>query len=123
MAGCRRFAAALTYEEPTMSRAFDRLHCCGPIAFFAVVFILISTASRAKACPFCTAQALTLTEEIKAADVAVIARSLDTPKPAEPSSDEKDELERVGFEVLKVIKWEKHIAGQKVIKALYFGQA
>jgi hypothetical protein len=89
----------------------------------AVLVAGVFALSRTAACPFCTAQALTLTEEIKAADVAVIVRSLDTPKPAEPSSDDKDELERVGFEVLKIIKGEKHIAGQKVVKALYFGQA
>jgi hypothetical protein len=91
-------------------------------AVVATIAAALWTSSTA-ACPFCTAQALTLTEEIKAADVAVVARSLDTPKPAEPSSDSKDELERVGFEVVKVIKGEKHLAGQKVIKTLYFGQA
>ena len=82
-----------------------------------------SSPSAAIACPFCTVQVLTMTEEIKAADVAVIARLLETPKPAEPSSDAKEDLERIGFEVVKVIKGEKHLGDQKVIKTLYFGQA
>jgi len=91
--------------------------------------------AAALACPFCSAVALTFTEEINNNDVAVIARLIDPPMPPEPGSTK---LYRARFECWYALKGanlldpsglaqgeEKqgvfHFSRRPVVKVLYFG--
>jgi hypothetical protein len=77
-------------------------------------------------CPFCTAQALTLGQEIGAADTALLARLVSGPKSTlvKPGTDQAGgEIEKSKFEVFQVLKGEKHLSGAKTVEAVYFGQA
>jgi hypothetical protein len=87
------------------------------------------TAAAARACPFCTAQALTLTEEIDTAEVAVIATLVKVPNNNQQPIDPSASLEPCEFKIDKVIKGKGNsstaslINDDKVVKTLYLGQA
>ncbi len=78
---------------------------------------------RAMACPFCTAQALTLTEEIDTSTVAVLATLTKVPKNNEQPIDPSAALEPCEFKIDQVVKGADVIAGGNVVRTLYLGQA
>ncbi len=105
------------------------------LASLLVVLAILGTVAPALACPFCSAVALTFTEEINNNDVAVIARLIDPPMPPEPGSTK---LYRARFECWYALKGanlldptglaqgeEKqgvfHFSRRPVVKVLYFG--
>jgi hypothetical protein len=78
------------------------------------------------ACPFCTAESQTLSEETQTADVVVLARLL---KEAEASDDANRALGEYDpnagaatFEVIDVLRGGDTLAGVKEIQAVYFGE-
>ena len=90
-------------------------------------------ASDLLACPFCSAVSQTLSQEIAAADVAVIARLIQLPPEVDPASDAPIELDlddpdsgTAEFEVLEIIHGGEKLqdsspaVGDK-IKVVYFG--
>ncbi len=105
------------------------------LASLLVVSAVLGTVAPVFACPFCSAVALTFTEEINNNDVAVIARLIDPPMPPEPGSTK---LYRARFECWYALKGanlldptglaqgeEKqgvfHFSRRPVVKVLYFG--
>lgn len=85
--------------------------------------VLPWTVSPAAACPFCTAQALTLTEEIDTAAVAVVATLVKVPDNNQQPLDPNDSLHPCEFTIDQVIKGADVLGGDKVVKTLYLGQA
>ncbi|MBS0210646.1 MAG: HEAT repeat domain-containing protein [Planctomycetes bacterium] len=85
--------------------------------------------SRLAACPFCSAQSQTLSEEIKGAAAVVIARYVgSTPaaaaEPAKPAAAPQENLtdKRSQFEIVKVLLGEKLLAGKKTVETLFFAE-
>lgn len=101
----------------------------GVVISLVVLAAIGLTSGPAAACPFCTAQSLTLGQEIGSADVAVLAKLVSRPKSAiakpgiDPPRPENAELEKAKFECVEVLKGEKHVSGVKTIEVVYFGDA
>ena len=77
------------------------------------------------ACPFCSAVTMTLSEEIKQADAAVIARLVKVPKPLSSDASEGQvpaAEAKADFEVVDVLKGPKSLEPKAKITVLYFGQ-
>ncbi|MBI2824109.1 MAG: hypothetical protein HYX69_05370 [Planctomycetia bacterium] len=91
-------------------------YCWLPLALVAVAM----TPTGATACPFCSAVSMTLAEELKASDAAVIARLVDRPPVADPSGATGAPAKST-FEIVKVLKGDKLLAGKKKIEILFFG--
>jgi len=70
------------------------------------------------ACPFCSAVSMTLAEEMKTSDAAVIAKLVS--KPTAP--DDAGTPTKSKFEIVRVLKGATALAGKKQIEMLYFGQ-
>ncbi len=84
-------------------------------------FLLLTAGSAAVACPFCGAVKSTFTQEIKAVDVAVVAKLVVKPKRVEPKEGELNIDPPVGkFEIVEVLKGADQLAGEKVIDVVYF---
>lgn len=78
---------------------------------------------RAEACPFCSAAQMTLSEDMRSNDVAVICKLVARP-PAQ-SADAAPEASQCTFEIVQAIKGGDIIAKQpdpKQVKILYFGE-
>lgn len=90
----------------------------------ALVIAIVTWAAPASACPFCTAVSQTFSEEMASMDVAAIAHLKEPPPPVkegETSDDPSSQVITAKFEIVKVLKGEDLLAGQKVIETVYFG--
>jgi hypothetical protein len=99
------------------------------LAAFASAALLLSATvgvRPAAACPFCSAAQMTLSEELKTNDAAVIIKLVH--RPPEQSADAPVEASQCTFEVVEALKGEEHLARQTgavkpyQIKILYFGE-
>lgn len=93
------------------------------VALVALAALGISTVRPAAACPFCTAQALTLTEEIGTSAVSVIATLAKVPENNQQPVDPNESLAPCEFTIDRVIKGADVLGDDKVVKTLYLGQA
>ena len=88
-------------------------------SLLAAIGLLFCLPGGAAACPFCSAVSLTLSEEIAANDVAVVARLIELPAhndPADPSGS------TARFEIVDVLKGGDLLGTAKQMDVLYFGQ-
>ena len=76
--------------------------------------------TAAALCPFCSATALTFTEEMTSMEVVVIARLVEVP-PADSKGSTSGELPKARFEVAKVLKGHELAKPKQIIETLYFG--
>lgn len=83
-----------------------------------VLSALLAISQISTACPFCSAVSMTLAEEMKTSDAAVIAKLVS--KPTAP--DEAGTPTKSKFEIVRVLKGATALAGKKQIEMLYFGQ-
>lgn len=86
------------------------------------VSLIVSAAalnSNAYACPFCSAQSQTFSEEMDSMDAVVIAKLVMRP-PAENDSQDL-EVAKAQFEIVEVIKGKSEVGNQTQIETLYFG--
>ena len=92
------------------------------ISYFAVFAILLTgaTARAALCCPFCSAQAQTLTEDITTMDAVVIAR-MEVPPPRAKDGD--DEVPKAKFKIVDVVKGQSLLAKTTLLETIYFGEA
>jgi hypothetical protein len=81
----------------------------------------------ALACPFCSVESQTLSEETQAADAVVLAKLIkEAPPPTDQVSDVAPTDPDSGtatFEIIDVLRGQDRLAGVKEIKAVYFGEA
>ncbi|MGI9429669.1 MAG: hypothetical protein ACR2NM_13490 [Bythopirellula sp.] len=97
------------------------------------VAVLLAGSTLTLACPFCSAVSQTLSQEIAAADVSVIARLVELPPEVDPTSDDPIELDlddpdsgTAEFEVIEILHSgdqvkETTLAVGDKIKVVYFG--
>lgn len=86
------------------------------IVVAAALVVSIAGVQFAQACPFCSAQQMTLSEEMKSNDMTVICKLVARPKNV--SADAPPEASECTFEVLQALKGNP----PKTIKILYFGE-
>ncbi|HEY2838869.1 MAG TPA: hypothetical protein VGJ26_06960, partial [Pirellulales bacterium] len=79
---------------------------------------LVLSARISTACPFCSSVSMTLAEEMKSSDAAVIAKLVTKPT----SPDDAGAPTKSKFEIVRVLKGEAALGGKKQIEMLYFGQ-
>ena len=84
----------------------------------------IGCLNYAGACPFCSAPARTLSEDLVASDIVVFAKLVERGAVGvDPSTTATDQRGEAKFEVTKVIKGNEHLANSKTIETFYFGDA
>jgi len=93
---------------------------------FSALIILVASGLIAAACPFCSVESQTLSEETQAADAVVLAKLL---KEAPPTNDEVSEAATTDpnsgtaiFEVVEVLRGQEKLDGAKEINVVYFGE-
>jgi hypothetical protein len=86
----------------------------------AVLAAFHGLAAPAEACPFCSAVSQTFSEEIAAADAAVIAKLVEAP-PKSPGNVPGGPLAQTRFEIVQVLKGESLLGKTKTLQAIYFG--
>lgn len=88
--------------------------------------VLMLGPAVAWACPFCAATGQTLSEEMTAADVVVLAKLVATPEPEKKAGEEagpgNPAVGESTFRVVKVLKGDEHVKVEGEIKALHFGE-
>ncbi len=93
---------------------------------FAALLLLgdmAATVQRAAACPFCSAAMATLGQEIAGADGAVIAELIKPMPAADPAAGPIDPTTAAAtFRIVKVLRGEEKLAGDKEIDVVYFGE-
>ncbi len=99
-----------------------------PTALWVISAIaLVVSASAAIACPFCTAETQTLTEEIGSADVAVLARLIEAGPAFDAAADADQpidaEMGKAKFAVVEVLRGVEHAEGVEELEAIFFGEA
>jgi hypothetical protein len=91
--------------------------------------LLVVGTARLAACPFCTVESQTLTEEINSSDAVVLARLVADAPPIDVETDgesgigESDpDAGKATFRVVDVLRGEDRVAENQVIKVVYFGE-
>lgn len=82
-----------------------------------VPLVVAVAAGRASACPFCSAQKKTLSQEIDDSAAVVFAKFVSGP----PKGAKADDLPESTFEIVKVLKGADQLGKTKQLKVLYFG--
>ena len=90
---------------------------------------LLMQAQAAKACPFCSAASQTLSEELAAAEAAVIARMVKAAPPVSPDGNDPAGLDAVDpdtgmaqFLIEEVLRGKDKLGDLDTIKVVYFGE-
>ncbi len=86
--------------------------------FLLLTVVALLVPSPVLACPFCSAVSMTLGEELKTSDAAVIATLVDKPASSDPSSGAPVKSK---FKIVKILKGEKLLADKPTIEMLFFG--
>ncbi len=97
---------------------FSRAICC-----ILPLVVVAALGTSVDACPFCSATSQTLSEELAAAEVAVIAKlsqAAALPDAGSPSSD--PDMGVATFEVLEVLRGADKFPDLKELRAVYFGE-
>lgn len=91
-------------------------------ALVALLAVDSAGVRQAAACPFCSAAQMTLSEDMRANDVAVVCKLVN--RPEKQAADAPPEASECTFEIVQAIKGAEILAKQpdpKNIKILYFG--
>ena len=89
-----------------------------------LVSVLISAATVARGCPFCSAVAQTFSEEMASMDAVVLGKLLKLPPAPEPgdAATDEEEVPRAVFEVVTVLKGKELVGKTRSIETIYFGE-
>lgn len=96
-------------------------------SFLLATFSWLAAALSVQACPFCSATSQTLSEELAAAEVAVIARLSQTAATADAGSPDSlgaadPDTGLATFEVVEVLRGADKFPDLKEIRVIYFGE-
>ena len=83
----------------------------------AAGLVLAVAPAASQACPFCSAVSMTLGEELKSSDAAVLATLVDRP----PANDPAGTPMKSKFKITKILKGDKLLKGKQQIEMLFFG--
>jgi len=93
------------------------------------IAIALTGATVVAACPFCTVESRTLTEEINASEAVVLAKLIaDAPPIAEDTDNESGfgstdpDSGKATFQIVNVLRGEDHVKAGEEIKVVYFGE-
>jgi hypothetical protein len=96
-------------------RQFDRVHPTARVAGVALILAALATIGRA--CPFCTVESQTLSEELNSVDAAVLVKLVEEAKPIDQSGAMGDAT----FEIVDVLRGKDRLGATKQIDVTYFG--
>jgi hypothetical protein len=90
----------------------------------AVLSVLLAASENLFACPFCSVESQTLSEETGSADAVVLAKLVQEAPPTDTLSFASDDPESgmATFEIVEAILGKELVAGTKEIKVVYFGE-
>jgi hypothetical protein len=91
------------------------------LVHLAALAVLFADTASTLACPFCSVESQTLSEETAAADAVVLAKLVDEAAPVSDAADPNSGTAK--FEVIEVLRGDDAVAGAKQIEAVYFGEA
>lgn len=92
-------------------------------SILALAAVLLSSGGVAYACPFCSAVTLTFGEEMKQADVAVLAKLVERAEvPMDPTASAVPGAVDSKFEIIDVLKGDKLLGDKRTLNAVYFGK-
>lgn len=101
-----------------------RLGSTRNMALIAVAIVSLFALNFTWACPFCSAPARTLSEDLAASDIVVFAKLVQKGAVGvDANVTATDQRAEAQFEITKVIKGNDHLSGAKKIAAFYFGDA
>ncbi len=93
------------------------------------MLLALSVVSVAVACPFCTVESRTLTEEISASEAVVLAKLLVEAPPVEEEADYEGgfgptdpNAGKAAFQIVEVLRGENRVQDGQEIKVVYFGE-
>jgi hypothetical protein len=99
------------------------------IALALATSLAMVGAAQVAACPFCTVESRTLTEEINSSDAVVLARLVADAPPIEVASDDEGgfgaadpDTGKATFRVVDVLRGPDRVAADQEIKVVYFGE-
>ncbi len=90
--------------------------------FAAIAVVLCAGAVLATACPFCSVESRTLTEEINASEAVVLAKLVAEAPPLVNNDDEDPDSGKATFEVVDVLRGDNRVKQGDTIKVVYFGE-
>jgi hypothetical protein len=100
---------------------------CASLAI--VLAIGASRTTTVAACPFCTVESRTLTEEINSSDAVVLAKLLAAAPPMDMAAEDgggfgpgDPDSGKATFEVVDVVRGQDHVAAGDEIQVVYFGE-
>ncbi|MCA9239780.1 MAG: hypothetical protein KDA37_06260, partial [Planctomycetales bacterium] len=107
------------FRTPRLRRAMTLAAVAAVLSAAAAAF----WPTTAGACPFCSAEQSTLSEELADSQVAVLARLIE-PAPTMEDDQETIDIEsgKATFEVAQVLFGVEHLGGDKEVRAIYFGE-
>ncbi len=88
-------------------------------AAVGLLAVVVLAPAMIRACPFCSAVSMTLGEELKSSDAAVIATLVERPAVTDPAAGGTPEKSK--FKIVKILKGEKLLANKPQIEMLFFG--
>src|SRR3989304_860397 len=90
----------------------------------AAVVLVLAGATLVAACPFCTVESRTLTEEISASEAVVLAKLIaDAPPVAVDAENDTDpDSGKATFQVVDVLRGAERVNSGDPIKVVYFGE-
>jgi len=89
-----------------------------------LVSVVVSTATVAQACPFCSAVAQTFSEEMASMDAVVLGKLVKLPPAPKPGDavSEDEEVPKAVFEVVTVLKGKELVGKTRTVETIYFGE-
>lgn len=98
------------------------------LATAAVAALLTGVAIRSLACPYCTVESQTLTEEMAASDTVILATLITEPSANDSTTDDGEfsvidpETGNARFKIDRVLRGADLLKGQEEIEAIFFGE-
>jgi hypothetical protein len=88
--------------------------------------MLLASAAGVSACPFCSAESQTLTEETQSADAVVLAKLLKEAEPSDASdadfAADGSDLGTATFQIVEILEGQDLLTGVKEIQVVFFGE-
>jgi hypothetical protein len=95
------------------------------LVFFGLIAAVFVFGAAAAACPFCSIESQTLSEETQSSDAVVLARLVkEAPPVDETSIDSSDPNSGTAtFEIVEVLRGQELLTGVKEIRVVFFGES
>jgi hypothetical protein len=92
------------------------------VRHIVALVLLLAAATVASACPFCSVESQTLSEETQSADAVVLAKLIKEAPPTADFGSGDPESGMATFEIIEPVRGKDLVVGTKEIKVVYFGE-